>query len=250
LDRAIIHRDGTGFAHHIVGSIQDMSQVYRLNEELAEASRQAYRRSQRLNFEAEERERNRIAEELHDRVNPLLAAAKLQIGISESSADNAQEYLTQSKFLIVEAVDAIRNLSHRISLVLLKDRSLDEILESFLRRLNTGELPVVKVTGKKLEGIPDVFFKLNVLRIVQARFLNTVKSGQARKFDVELYTRQGLLHLQILDDGSGFDLKTDSGVGGIPEIASRVEAYGGKMKVSTAPGKGCRLDIQMPLEIL
>ena len=82
---------------------------------------------------------------------------------------------------------------------------------------------------------------------MQELFTNTQKYAQASRFEVDLHVRQGVLHVQIKADGVGFDFKTENAGTGLTEINSRVEAYGGKWKILTAPGKGCKLDIQIPL---
>lgn len=247
LDRAAIHRDGTGMAYRIVGSIQDISTIHQLNKRLQETQKQDFQRSQRVAYEVAERERNRIAEDLHDHVNPLLAAARLHIGVSESSPENAMENLIHSKGLIFEAIDLIRNISQRISITMLRERPLDDILKGFLRKIHNGDVPVVTVTGKKLELLKDQYFKMNILRIVQQQFTNTLRYADAAHFSVDLQVKQGQLHVGIRDDGAGFDTSQEKDGLGFADIMGRVEAYGGRMKVQSAPGQGCRLDIVLPL---
>lgn len=247
MDRAAIHRDGTGMAYRIVGSIQDISAIHQLNKRLQDAQKLGFQRNQRVAYEVAERERNRIAEELHDNVNPLLAAARLHIGVSESSPDTAAENLLHSKSLIFDAIDVIRNMSQRISVALLKDRPLDDILRGFLRKQHDGEKPVVTVTGRKLEGLKDQYFKMNVLRIVQEQFANTLKYAHADHFQVDMSVKNGQLHLHIQDDGEGFDMASGRIGLGFSNIEGRVEAYGGKLRIVSTPGNGCNLTANFPI---
>jgi two-component system sensor histidine kinase UhpB len=247
LDRAVIHRDGTGMAYRIIGSIQDITVIHRLNKTLQDSQKLDFQRSQRIAYEVAERERNSIADELHDKVNPLLAAARLHIGVSEADPEISGENLLHSKTLIFDAIDVIRNLSQRISIGMVRDRPLDDILRGFLKKFQTDELPIVSVTGKKVEGIRDLYFKMNVLRIVQEQFVNALKYAKAKEFLVNLQVKQDQLHLLVRDDGVGFDpIEGKEGLG-LSNISGRVEAYGGKLRIHSSPGQGCRLDIVLPL---
>ena len=96
-----------------------------------------------------------------------MAAVRLYIGVSEYDPVAARETLVMSKSIIFEAIDLLRNLSQHIRITMVKDRTLNEILPGFLKKIHSSDIPVVTIRGRKLEVVKDPYFKINVLRIVQ-----------------------------------------------------------------------------------
>ena len=245
----MILRDNNGNVDRMIGVMQDITDRVSLELELRNQREQEHKNTTRMIFEAQESERNRIANDLHDNVNPLLAAARLYINVVESSLSGPEPHLLQSKALIHEGIDEIRKISHNLSNTLIKEHSLEEVVKNILRKMNPDNRLDISTQFKRLEKVdPDSHIKTNVARIIQEQLNNIFKYAQADHVAISLSHRDGILHLAIQDNGVGFDTaKTRTGIG-LLNIRNRVESYEGQMKLISSPGKGCKLDIRLPSE--
>ena len=89
--------------------------------------------------------------------------------------------------------------------------------------------------------------KLTLFRIVQEQVKNITRYSEATKAEILLQCSNNNTQLIIKDDGIGFDTeKTNSGIG-LSSIRDRVKFYNGKTEINSAPGKGCQLNITIPL---
>ena len=98
-------------------------------------------------------------------------------------------------------------------------------------------------TGKKL----DATIELMIYRIVQEQINNIIKHAQASNAVITLEVGCKNIFLSIADNGVGFDSSKRAKGIGLKNISSRVAFYAGSMDVITAPGKGCRLEISIPV---
>jgi signal transduction histidine kinase len=100
------------------------------------------------------------------------------------------------------------------------------------------ELAIEKLTPEQ---------QLVIFRIVQEQSTNIMKYAEAKAVSVSLTDNNGQCLLVISDNGVGFDKEKEkvNGIGFI-NIFNRVDAYNGKVEITTAPGKGCTLTITMP----
>lgn len=251
LDRAVILRDPDGNAIRMIGVMQDITDRVTLEAELREQQEREHRNVTRMIFEAQESERNRIANDLHDNVNPLLAAARLYINSVETHLTDPDhnQALVHSKALILEGIDEIRKISHNLSNTLIHEHGLEDVVRNVIRKMNPDEK--IKVTlelSRIAKASPHPHIKTNLVRIIQEQFNNINKYAKAEQVDIRLGFRDGRISLSIKDDGVGFDPeRTRNGIG-LLNIRNRVESYDGKMKLTSAPGKGCLLEVQLPAD--
>jgi signal transduction histidine kinase len=89
--------------------------------------------------------------------------------------------------------------------------------------------------------------KLTIYRIAQEQLNNIRKYSRAKRAVLSLNKDSRNIIFSISDDGIGFDPKKTSQGIGLRNIKSRVEFYAGKMALVTAPGKGCRLEVMLPV---
>jgi PAS domain S-box-containing protein len=249
LDRAVILRDIEGNASRMIGAMQDISDRVNLEKEFVKQQELEHKRTTRMIFDAQEAERSHLAADLHDNVNPLLAAARLHINAAEATTEDPAPYLLQSKALIHEGIEEIRKISHNLSNTLINEIGLEDLVLSTLRKLNPDESLEVHTDFKKLETVKvTTTLKLNVIRIIQEQVHNTLKYAQAKNLYIKIHYRDRAIYLTVQDDGQGFDPKAMRTGIGLSNIKNRAESYNGKMKLSSSPGKGCKLEIQLPLE--
>ena len=101
-----------------------------------------------------------------------------------------------------------------------------------------------------IEERMDANVKLTIYRILQEQLNNIVRHAEATKVSVEMFQEESKLYLFIADNGKGFDLKTVKKGQGLINIKSRAELQEGSVEILTTPGHGCKLVIQIPINIL
>ena len=218
-----------------------------LQEKLLQTRIQEQKTVIRAVLNAQEIERNKIAQELHDNVNQILSTVRLFAGMLNNSK-KTKELVSRIKDLIDMAISEIRVLSKE-NVTPQRKLDLKELIETLLIDLNSNTQLTTKffcqVSGK-LVICEDL--KLNVYRIVQEQIHNILKYAGATKAAITVNHKDRTLTLTINDNGKGFDLAKKSKGIGLSNIANRVASYNGSFDIKTSPGKGCTLEIAIPLE--
>ncbi len=203
-------------------------------------------------IEAEERERKRIALELHDGVGQLMSAARMNLSSIASELNfpsvAQQEAFTNAISLVDEGCKEVRTVSHNILPNALLKAGLAAAVREFVNRIDQRVLKVNLFTqglNEKIEGnIEPVLY-----RIIQECVNNVIKHAGANTLDIAIIKDPGEIAVTIEDNGAGFDVNSRNfrdGIG-MNNIRSRVEYLNGQVEWDTAPGKGTVVMIQVPL---
>lgn len=242
-------RDAAGKVQYYECTCQDITQRKAAELEL--------RRLSHLIIEAQEMERQRVARELHDGVNQLLASAKMRlnkIGDRLSELGPAtREILNRCESLMVQALEENRRIAHNLRPADLDHLGLAETCRNFCRELARRSGLKVRCRVEGLSKRLPPHMELNLFRIVQEATNNIQKHAHAKSVYVSLSGRGEMLRLQIKDNGRGFDrakLKRGkpehSGVG-LTNMRERVSAMGGVCTVESVLKKGTTITVQVPL---
>ena len=198
-----------------------------------------------------EKERKRIARDLHDTVSQELFAAHMILsGVSQQALKLDREKMQiqlQSVAAILETAQKdLRVLLLHLRPVELEEKSLVEGIQILLKELeDKSELKVsfkqnVTKLPKKIEE--------HIFRILQELISNTLRHAQASCLDVYLYQTDFELQLKVVDNGIGFQLGSlDDLSYGLRNIKERVEDMAGTVQLLTAPKQGLAVDIRIPL---
>ena len=199
---------------------------------------------------AQEVERSEIGGELHDNVCQLLATSQLSLGmLKQSLPETALEWYNQSRKYIILASDEIRNLSHRLSPVLLEDSTLHNSLEILLNTFNTGNKYNIKLSfDDRLKNYKiSREIHLNLYRIMQEQLRNIFNYANATDIDIQLGMQDKILTMMLADNGVGFDVnKKRKGIG-LASIKRRAELFSGTLTIISSPGNGCKITVAIPL---
>ncbi|UEG50281.1 PAS domain S-box protein [Ferruginibacter lapsinanis] len=230
------------------GHALDITERKKIESELLNEQIQKQKQINQATIEAQEKERNRISEELHDNVNQLLMSSKLHIGAAKKNQGNQDELLSKATEYLMMAVDEIRSLSKSLSTKVVSvvglEKGIADIAEN-LEKLNniTVETDISEAVIDKLSTEQ----KLMVFRIVQEQTNNIIKYSGASKTSISIHEKNGKCQLSIVDNGKGFDKKTQKSKGiGLINIFNRADAYNGKVDIETSPGNGCAITISFP----
>lgn len=200
---------------------------------------------------AREDERARLARDLHDELGALLTTAKLDVAVLRP---RIQQNLPELLPKVTHLTDALNQG------IALKRRIIEDLCPSSLRTLGlTASLEALlhdtgKVSGLKIEQDLDAVNlsaddQLTVYRVVQEALTNALKYAQARHVRVRLIAQDGQAVASIEDDGIGFDPDTSRlGRHGLRGMRFRVEASGGELSLTSAPGQGTRIVARLPLQ--
>ena len=199
-------------------------------------------------LEAEEKERTRIAQDLHDGVGQMMSAARMNLSSFYNNINIPQD---ESKSLsnIIKLVDdsckEIRTVSHSMMPLVLSNKGLPEAIEELLSKIN----PSVLQTRFYNEGFaerPDSNTETILFRVIQECINNTLKHAEASHLDISIIKDKEGISVTIEDDGKGFDvLSVEDGMG-LKNIQSRIQFLKGTVETDTAPGRGTSYVIHIP----
>jgi two-component system sensor histidine kinase UhpB len=201
-------------------------------------------------IQAQEEERIEIGSELHDNVCQILASSNIRLSmLSEFVDKQGLEYFSQSKNMINLALNEIRNLSHRLAPVFYELSSFNELVENLLNDFSfTEEVTISLLIDDEINYQSlQKDLQLNIFRILQEQLRNIYNYSQANNLSIAMEIKCNQLMLIISDDGIGFDVKKSKKGIGLANIQRRVEMFAGTFQIETAPGKGCRMEIAIPV---
>ncbi|MGZ3845028.1 MAG: PAS domain S-box protein [Flavisolibacter sp.] len=199
---------------------------------------------------AQEVERQQISMELHDNVKQMVAASLLNIDFmkmllkddqtTEPVIDNIRNYMR-------EAIEELRKISHQLAPSVDSAISLQEKIRTLINTMNVSNRLSVNYHFDNSNENPGADIQLAIYRILQEQFTNILKHSKASLVDVTVERRNGDICLAIADNGVGFNpVVTQSGIG-LENIKRRVQVHNGRYFIETAPGKGCKLEVTIPL---
>jgi PAS domain S-box-containing protein len=236
-----------GLPVKMIGSLQDISMLRDLENELADVRLQKQKDISETVIRVQEKERTRIGHELHDNVNQILSTVKLFFdGINPSGQDQKQLKEKSIEYLLL-AIEEIRKLSKELVTPQLKKETLaDSILAVITDIQITGALKI-SFNHRINEARLTPGKKITLFRIVQEQLKNILKHSQATATDIRIVSDEENIKLEITDNGKGFDpQQTRQGIG-LANIHERTQFYNGTVNVQASPGKGCTLAIVIPL---
>jgi two-component system, NarL family, sensor histidine kinase UhpB len=208
--------------------------VARLEAERRDAGRAAIR--------AQERERRRIAQDLHDEVNQALTAVSLRLQASiEQAPPELRRELTETKRLSSQAMEELLTLARQLRPAVLDDHGLVPALHSQVRDFGdqTGVRTSFNARGTVPRLTPEQ--QLVIYRVTQESLSNIAQHASAKSVDVEL-SFIGRTLLRISDDGQGFTAGRNGGLG-LSGMRERALLAGGQLSIWSHPGQGTRVEL-------
>lgn len=215
----------------------------------------AHEQLQQYAFQAEElaavQERNRIARDIHDSLGHALTALNVQLQTAlvvwQEQPVRAESFVQQAHRLGMMAMQELRKSLQALRENHQTEPSLAETIAVLVNdfRQGSGIETQMQSTGNKSVS-PTIVRAL--YRIVQEALTNIYKHAQATAVAVELETTSEQVWLKIVDNGRGWDRDYANGTGfGLQGMQERVAALGGRFVLETEPGKGFRIQVEVPL---
>jgi PAS domain S-box-containing protein len=209
-------------------------------------------------IDAQEQERKRIAQELHDEMGQALTAMSINLSAIDKAwgarlDPDTAERLAETDSLITRTLEQMRELALDLRPSMLDDLGLLPALRWYVKRYEnrTGIQVGLEVSG--LEERPPEPIETVIYRVVQEALTNVARHAGASRVDIHLQRRDSIVEALIEDNGSGFDPEevadreaAKRGVG-LVGMRERIGAVGGSLEIKSRRGKGTLLAIQLPL---
>lgn len=200
---------------------------------------------------AEQAERHRIAEFLHDDIQQLLFGARLQLQVLLSSDVSLQKELGDKVSSILEkTIQSTRNLVAELTPPV-RDGNLELALQALAAQMSRLHHVTVGLAVETTGRLPSQDHRALVLQIVRELVFNAVKHAGVAQVCVRLYEEDQTLVVQVRDEGTGFNpdevqQRPTRGFG-LNSIRERLELIGGAFEIDSAPAQGTRATIRLPL---
>ena len=237
--------DGDGSFAGFIGSAVDVTEQRLARETLEKVSGQL--------IDAQEKERRRLARELHDDICQRLAMLSLKIekvtrgwGNGRMPMGDQLEQIWQQCSALTGDVQA---LSHKLHPSILDNLGLATAVKSFCREVSEQSGVVVKFAVRNLPDSVPREVSLSVFRVVQEAVHNAIKYSGEKHFEVRLEAESEHLELEVSDHGVGFDAantKNASGLG-LVSMAERIYQVNGTFEIDSQPNAGTRIRARVPV---
>ncbi len=232
-------------AFGMILAVSDITEKKLLEKELLNQKVQEQKKMTRAVLNAQEIERNKIGQELHDNVNQILVGSKMYLGLIKPDKLHSEELLKKSITLLDSGINEIRVLS-REQVTPQRKVDLRDLIQSLVDNITSHSAIAIDFIYE-METLFDDDLKLNIYRIIQEATNNILKHANAGTAYIHLRTISGAIHVIISDDGQGFSGTTSSKGIGISNILNRVESYNGHIAIASSPGNGCHIELSIPL---
>jgi signal transduction histidine kinase len=202
-------------------------------------------------MEGQEKERRRVAKDLHDRLGSMLSAIKLQFSALESKVEQVQrEQKSQYDHvfgMLDEAVTEVRRVSHDMVRGSLAQFGLRGALEDLRTALNVPGKLEVEMNLFGLDGRLDQKVEIGVYRMIQECVNNAMKHALATHLSIGVTHSAAILNVMVEDNGVGFDPNAIKEGMGLGNLRQRAAELNGQVRFDSRPGHGTTVNIDIPL---
>lgn len=193
-------------------------------------------------IETEERERSRIAKDLHDGIGQLLSAARMNYGSLEEEVEQRMPEKKQvyhnSTHILDEACTELRSIAHQMMPRVLQESGLKEAVEEMLEKsLGRSGIRYAFDCWNLPSALPEPV-KVGLYRVVQELVNNIIKHSRATEVSVQLYAHKEQVVLVVEDNGLGLPEKATAKGMGMDNIQTRLQAINGHFNITNAPAGG------------
>ncbi len=201
---------------------------------------------------AEEKERKRIASDLHDGVGQLMTAAWLNLqAVNDQNRSGDEAYsnlLSKTMLLVNESMKEVRAVSHNMMPNALLKKGLVNAIKEFIHQLDAAIISINLQADGLQQALPS-HTETILYRVIQESVNNVIKHAAASRLDISILSDATGIDVMIEDNGKGFDvqaaLQKDNGLG-LQNIVSRIQYLQGTVDWDSSPGNGTVVSIHIP----
>ncbi|MFS4466513.1 ATP-binding protein [Maribacter sp. 2210JD10-5] len=200
----------------------------------------------RAALDAQQEERARIAQQLHDSIGGNLAGIKLRMSNMVNTDASQQDIIHQ----VDDTYELVRSISHDLIPKKFNESAFTLLIREYLQNIKRhSDLSITFLSHpeEKINGLKESV-KVEIYQIIQELFTNSLKHADAKNIELHLTIYETILQLLFEDDGVGFEMdRTEVGIG-LSNIKNRVEQLGGETIIDSTIGRGTAITIEIPLK--
>nr|WP_321452273.1 PAS domain-containing protein [uncultured Carboxylicivirga sp.] len=236
--RASSSRDTDGLSNRIVGVFSDITESVKREEKHRSAI-----------LETEDRERSRIAREIHDSLQQTMSTAllnfeKVRSSILFTDDQIAEKYQNGYSFL-KKAISESRTLAHNLIPQVVDQKGIAEAIDNLVSALKGSTTIKIEFYTNLDQERLQVAVEMTIYRIVQEAINNAIKYSMANECIIQLLKHKNTLTLTVEDDGIGFDNSQMNDTFGLNSMQTRAEAIGAYFEIVSSPGHGTQLLLEL-----
>ncbi|MEM5566795.1 ATP-binding protein [Psychroserpens sp. AS72] len=199
-------------------------------------------------IEGQEKERQRIANDLHDDLGGLMATVKLHFNALKEK--QTPELYSKTNDLIDEAYNKVRTVAHAKNSGVIAKQGLLKAINEMAFKISALNKITIDVIDHGLENRLENSLELTIFRIIQELITNVIKHANATEVTIHITNHEDSLNIMVEDNGKGFNpsqvTKTNKGMG-ISSIDKRVEHLNGTMTIESNKNQGTTIIIDIPI---
>ncbi|WP_158250441.1 ATP-binding protein [Aquimarina sp. I32.4] len=202
----------------------------------------------------QEKERQRLANDLHDNLGSTLATVKLHFQHLRNNKDNPkikniEELYSKTDNLLEEAYQKVRTIAHEKNSGVMAHQGLLPAIKNLAKKASNGKHLQIEVQGYGLEERLDNTLEISIFRIIQELITNIIKHADATEIQISLTNHDSLLNIIVEDNGKGFDAKIlpEKDGMGLATIEKRIEHLEGTFEIDSTINKGTNIIINIPI---
>jgi signal transduction histidine kinase/ligand-binding sensor domain-containing protein len=224
---------------------------YRIAQiERARAAQQAFSREL---IESQERERQRIAAELHDSLgqNLLVVKNRALLGTLSEPGEQALKQFNEIGAAMAQTLEEVRTISYNLRPHHLDQLGLTTAIRAMIEKMAESSTTAIRSQVDDIDGIFAADNEITIYRIIQESLNNVLKHSHADRADVAVRCREHDVEIEVRDDGQGFvpwasaDEAGRPGGFGLKGIAQRVHMLGGTHTIESTPGRGTTISVRI-----
>ena len=250
--RTIFKRDQKGNPTHVISVSQDISKEMELQQIRVELETEKRRLKEERQLEifkatlaAQEEERRRISESLHNGLGQLLYGVKLNL--STLTSENPTAFISTLNYaqeLLEEGIRETRKISHQLMPTVLHDFGIKAAIEDVCQKMNSQVCFSLEFEG--LERLVPKYIELAIFRMVQELVLNIGKHAQAQNGKICVKANENSITIEVVDNGIGFNPKEQHAEGiGLKSMNDKIILLKGEMAIESG-NQGTTVCISIP----
>lgn len=199
-------------------------------------------------IEGQEKERQRIANDLHDDLGGLMANVKLHFNALKDK--DSPELYSKTNKLIEEAYQKVRSVAHAKNSGVIAKQGLLIAVQNMANKVSVSNKIQIDVVDHGLDDRLENRIELTLFRVIQELITNVIKHAEATEATIHLTNHEDSINIMVEDNGKGFNpsqiTKTNKGMG-ISSIDKRITHIDGSMTIESEKNKGTTVIIDIPL---
>lgn len=247
--QAEIIYDSAGKPQKWMGTVQDITERKRIEEELKSSLEQLQQLSQYIE-QVRENERVAISRELHDDLGQALTAVKIDLGIIKQKVSDNEVVLKINKVtaLVGETIKTVQRLTSQLRPDIIDDLGLEAAIDWYTKEFEQRVgVEVFLDMDSELTISPNV--SLTLFRIMQESLTNIARHSKATQVEIGLHKNSESIHFRISDNGVGItedEIKSKKSFG-IINMKERTASMGGSFDIYSENGHGTVIQLILPL---